>query len=339
MGFTPTTANVFNVRRNTLCWCCDGHKCWEETSIGHDLFDIWEQNCSSFPGPYAISVPMDYWLVLLWGICETQVMVWKQLKETKTSWQMEIPRRILRWLILPMTAKALGKTVGTCCVCGIWSSLSEGRLPSLWIAQFGAVQNWMYSLSDSPESSEEFDLSLKLGRRWQKRWPTLSCIFCKVASPLFQYENYIKCWKQIKLHQEASFRPSCLPRHWQIMCRHVNHVIQAGEYKGDVCSLCNGFKEYSLASVGQLSHWSWRIIAFWWVLCSAWIHCVQNRFTHIPVVKNWISTRKSILSNTMVATMFHINTTYYHVMFRFVKSKLLSISWILWRQMRKIMME
>ena len=40
--------------------------------------------------------------------------------------------------------------------------LSEGRLTSLGKAQFGAVQNWMYSLSDSPETSEEFDLSLKL---------------------------------------------------------------------------------------------------------------------------------------------------------------------------------
>jgi hypothetical protein len=40
--------------------------------------------------------------------------------------------------------------------------LSEGRLSSLGKEQFGAVQHWMYSLSDSPETSEEFDLSLKL---------------------------------------------------------------------------------------------------------------------------------------------------------------------------------
>ena len=40
--------------------------------------------------------------------------------------------------------------------------LSDGRLSPLGKAQFGAVQNWMYSLSDSPETSEEFDLSLRL---------------------------------------------------------------------------------------------------------------------------------------------------------------------------------
>ena len=40
--------------------------------------------------------------------------------------------------------------------------LSDGRLSSLGKAQFGAVQSWMYSLSDSPETSEEFDLSLRL---------------------------------------------------------------------------------------------------------------------------------------------------------------------------------
>ncbi len=40
--------------------------------------------------------------------------------------------------------------------------LSEGSLTSLGKEQFGAVQNWMYSISDSPETSEEFDLSLKL---------------------------------------------------------------------------------------------------------------------------------------------------------------------------------
>ena len=41
--------------------------------------------------------------------------------------------------------------------------LNEGRLStSLGKEQFGAVQNWMYSLSDSLETSEEFDLSLKL---------------------------------------------------------------------------------------------------------------------------------------------------------------------------------
>ena len=41
--------------------------------------------------------------------------------------------------------------------------LGEGRLSSdLGKAQFRAIQAWMYSLSDTPETSEEFDLSLKL---------------------------------------------------------------------------------------------------------------------------------------------------------------------------------
>ena len=42
------------------------------------------------------------------------------------------------------------------------SHLSDGRLSALGKAQFAAVQQWMYSLSDYPETSDEFDISLKL---------------------------------------------------------------------------------------------------------------------------------------------------------------------------------
>jgi hypothetical protein len=40
--------------------------------------------------------------------------------------------------------------------------LSDGRLSALGKAQFEAVQQLMYSLSDYPETSDEFDMSLKL---------------------------------------------------------------------------------------------------------------------------------------------------------------------------------
>jgi len=42
------------------------------------------------------------------------------------------------------------------------SHLSDGRLSALGKAQFASVQQWMYSLSDYPETSDEFDISLKL---------------------------------------------------------------------------------------------------------------------------------------------------------------------------------